>query len=278
MSTRPYTQPRWIAGVVVMIAGQFLNLAALPFLPQSVVSVLGGLAIVFNAAFAHAMLGEHLRKREVMLMMAMILGATLVVTETPVPKEEELYVDHIFGAKNKPFIFTALTVVVMLASLGALCTVFPSLKLFLFGLTSAACGSYAMTFVKCCAQIMGSEDRWSQDLMVYLLAFGALSIFVLQIAAMQGGLIGTDAVVSIPVFFALGVLFTIFQAQFAFGELNELHGEPQRMLFISGVLLVIVTTIALQRLHPEGKDERLPLLVGSAQRKSPEKHGGAEPP
>ena len=28
------------------------------------------------------------------------------------------------------------------------------------------------------------------------------------------------------------------QAQFAFGELNELHGEPQRMLFISGVLLV----------------------------------------
>lgn len=50
-------------------------------------------------------------------------------------------------------------VVVMLASLGALCTVFPSLKLFLFGLTSAACGSYAMTFVKCCAQIMGSEDR-----------------------------------------------------------------------------------------------------------------------
>ena len=41
---------------------------------------------------------------------------------------------------------------------------------------------------------------------------------------------------------------------------------------------VIVTTIALQRLHPEGKDERLPLLVGSAQRKSPEKHGGAEPP
>lgn len=55
-------------------AGQFLNLAALPFLPQSVVSVLGGLAIVFNAAFAHAMLGEHLRKREVMLMMAMTLG------------------------------------------------------------------------------------------------------------------------------------------------------------------------------------------------------------
>ena len=31
---------------------------------------------------------------------------------------------------------------------------------------------------------------------------------------------------------------------------------------------VIVTTIALQRLHREGKDERLPLLVGSAQRKS----------
>ena len=27
------------------------------------------------------------------------------------------------------------------------------------------------------------------------------------------------------------------QAQFAFDELNELHGEPQRMLFISGVLL-----------------------------------------
>ncbi len=60
-------------------------------------------------------------------------------------------------------IFTCMAVggqvVVMLASLGALCTVFPSLKLFLFGLTSAACGSYAMSFVKCCAQIVGSEDR-----------------------------------------------------------------------------------------------------------------------
>ncbi len=61
---------------------------------------------------------------------------------------------------------------------------------------------------------------WSQDLKFYLLAFGALSIFVLQIGAMQGGLISSDAVVSIPVFFALGVLFTIFQADSGWETFN----------------------------------------------------------
>lgn len=61
----------------------------------------------------HELVGFHSRfasSTELTSVPTRILGATLVVTETPVPKEEELYVDHIFGAKNKPFIFTALTV------------------------------------------------------------------------------------------------------------------------------------------------------------------------
>lgn len=51
-----------------------LNLPALAFVPQTVVSVLGGLTIVFSLALAPAVLGERLGKDQVLAMAVMILG------------------------------------------------------------------------------------------------------------------------------------------------------------------------------------------------------------
>eukprot|EP00438_Fugacium_kawagutii_P034538 Skav213828 [mRNA] locus=scaffold1987:721293:722305:+ [translate_table: standard] len=69
-----YTQPLWIAGLVLIIVGQLLNLPALAFVPQTVVSVLGGLSIVFSSALAPAVLGERLGKDQVLAMAVMILS------------------------------------------------------------------------------------------------------------------------------------------------------------------------------------------------------------
>ena len=260
-----YTEPRWLAGLILIIVGQLLNLPAVAFVPQTVVSVLGSLTIVFSSILGRVVLKEQLSRDHVLVMLALMVGATLVVLEMPV-EEEVLYVDHIFGAKNQPFISTALMVLVGLGSLGALSAIFASLQLFFFGLTSAACGSYAITFFKCCAQIV-SSDRWWQNSQVYILSLMALGIFILQIACTQTMLRCYDAVILIPVFFGLGIVFTIFQAQWSFHELSQLHGEA-RLLLMAGLILVIGSTVVLRMLQNHGtKEERLPLTKSTTEQR-----------
>ncbi|CAK9032064.1 unnamed protein product [Durusdinium trenchii] len=261
-----YARPLWIFGVVSMIIGALLNMPALAFVPQTVVSILGSLTIVFNACLAKLLLHERLYLAQVMVMMLLIAGASLVVMETPVPPQV-LYVDHIFNSsQNGRFLATAFTVMILLSFLLFLSRFSLPLKLVFLATACGACGCYATAFVKTIGEIIantaGHQGGWLHDPHVYCLGIGALCIFLLQILVMQTALGCSDAVVITPTFFAMGVLFTIFQAQLAFGELNRLKGSQHVMLFVFGVLLVLVSTWALLKLHEEKKEETLPLANG----------------
>lgn len=63
---------------------------AMALAPQTMLSCLGGLSLVFNSAYAHVLLGERLVWSEVLVMMAMVTGAVMVVCVTPVSKAPAL--------------------------------------------------------------------------------------------------------------------------------------------------------------------------------------------
>eukprot|EP00913_Durusdinium_trenchii_P033012 g30904.t1 len=228
-------QPWFIAGMTAFILGQAANIPAMALAPQTMLSCLGGLSLVFNSTYAHLLLGEHLRYSEMLVMCAMVLGAVLVVSVTPVPKERKAR----RGARIA-------------------CKWFPQLKIIFLGLTCAATGSYSMTFFKCGAEVVGRTSRWWLNLELYALAVVALGIVTIQITSMNQGLRHGDVVIVIPTFFALGVLFSLVQAQLAFGELNDLSGAPNVVLFATGVALVIGSTVALLLLHSDAEAEGLP--------------------
>ncbi|CAK8989498.1 Probable magnesium transporter NIPA7 [Durusdinium trenchii] len=235
------------------------NIPAMALAPQTMLSCLGGLSLVFNSTYAHLLLGEHLRYSEMLVMCAMVLGAVLVVSVTPVPKERKVYANQIFHSILHPaFLWTALGVVCVLVTLRIACKWFPQLKIIFLGLTCAATGSYSMTFFKCGAEVVGRTSRWWLNLELYALAVVALGIVTIQITSMNQGLRHGDVVIVIPTFFALGVLFSLVQAQLAFGELNDLSGAPNVVLFATGVALVIGSTVALLLLHSDAEAEGLP--------------------
>lgn len=261
-----FRQPWWIAGMCSFVLGQAANIPAMACAPQTMLSCLGGLSLVFNSTYAHFLLGERLKWTEVVVMFAMVVGAVLVVSVTPVSTAKKVYANQIFASILKPaFLITAVGVGMTLLALKILSKFRPQpLKIVFLGLTCAATGSYSMTFFKCGAEVVSSTSRWWLNLELYVLAVVALGIVFIQITSMNQGLRHGDVVIVIPTFFALGVLFSLVQAQLAFGELNDLKGMENIALFVSGVLLVIGSTIALLMLHSDD-DEDEPLPTDSEQ-------------
>ena len=86
-------------------------------------------------------------------------------------------------------------------------------------------------------RIKSALRGWWRNLELYALAAVALGIVAMQITSMNQGLRHADVVIVIPTFFALGVLFSLVQAQLAFGELNELKGLQNIIIFGAGVVL-----------------------------------------
>eukprot|EP00438_Fugacium_kawagutii_P017167 Skav229158 [mRNA] locus=scaffold1381:21349:37961:+ [translate_table: standard] len=287
-----FRQPWWIAGMCAFVLGQAANIPAMALAPQTMLSCLGGLSLVFNSTYAHILLGERLKWTEIAVMFAMVMGAVMVVSVTPV------YANQIFHSILKPaFTITAACVVLTLiflkilskqlsyseaAGLGAVspaaalpCPAIPRfrphpLKIIFLGLTCAATGSYSMTFFKCGAEVVGETSRWWMNLELYVLGLVALGVVCVQIFSMNQGLkhgdlpalwqqmVFRDVVIVIPTFFALGVLFSLIQAQLAFGELNDLKGIENILIFATGVVLVIGSTVALLMLHTDEEEDDLP--------------------
>eukprot|EP00435_Cladocopium_sp_Y103_P018144 s80_g4.t1 len=185
-----FRQPWWIAGMSCFLVGQAANIPAMAFAPQTMLSCLGGLALVFNSVYAHILLGETVKWKEVVVMCAMVAGAVLVVSVTPVSTEKKVYANQIFHSILKPsFLITAGGVVVTLVCLRILSKFRPHpVKIIFLGLTCAATGSYSMTLFKCGAEVVSSTSRWWLNAELYALGLVALGIVVIQITSMNQGL------------------------------------------------------------------------------------------
>lgn len=252
-----YQQPIWLVGMAIFIVGQLVNLGAMALTPQTMLSCLGGLSLVFNTTYAHLLLGERLRLPEIAAMAAMITGAVLVVTSTPVRPYHRIYAGDIVHDLLQPrFLIpaasiSALLVCITLVSAHRL----PDLKPFSWALTCAACSSYSVTLFKCGAELVFSTRRCWLHPEIYVITLIALWTCVVQVHTLNLALRKGDVTQVIPTFFALGVLFSLVQANLAFGELNDLHGTSTVLRFVLGVTLVVGSTIAMVHVQSTGAED-----------------------
>jgi len=254
-----YQQPIWLMGMAIFIVGQLVNLGAMALTPQTMLSCLGGLSLVFNTTYAHLILGERLRLPEIAAMAAMITGAVLVVTSTPVRPYHRIYAGDIVHDLLRPrFLIpaasiSALLVCITLVSAHRL----PDLKPFSWALTCAACSSYSVTLFKCGAELVFSTSRCWLHPEIYVITLIALWTCVVQVHTLNLALRRGEVTQVIPTFFALGVLFSLVQANLAFGELNDLHGTSTVLQFALGVTLVVGSTIAMVHVQATGEEDGL---------------------
>ncbi|KAI8918320.1 magnesium transporter [Powellomyces hirtus] len=73
----------WWTGMVMMLAGEILNLGAYSFSPAVLVTPLGALSVVISAALSSAILKEHLSFAAKVGCAHCVLGATILVLHAP---------------------------------------------------------------------------------------------------------------------------------------------------------------------------------------------------
>lgn len=254
-----YQQPWWRVGMGIFVVGQIANIPAMALTPQTMLSCLGGLSLVFNTAYAHILLGERLRPSEVLAMSAMILGAVLVVTSTPVRDHHSVYAgDILSNVLHTEFLVGAAAICVVLVTLGIVSTYRTAqLKPLFWALSCAACSSYSVTLFKCGAELAASTSRFWLRWEIYALGAVALVVCLVQVHTLQLALKHSEVIKVMPRFFALGVLFSLMQAQLAFGELRDLSSPSAIFSFLFGVLLVVSSTVALVHTQADIDDDKV---------------------
>lgn len=267
-----YQQFWWRVGFAIFVAGQIANIPAMALTPQTMLSCLGGLSLVFNTAYAHILLGERLRAPEVLAMSTMILGATLVVTSTPVHDHHSVYAgDILANVLHVEFLVGAAAICVVLVTLGVVSTYRTAeLRPLFWALSCASCGSYSVTLFKCGAELAASTSRCWLRWEMYALGAVAVLVCLVQVHTLQLALKHSEVVKVMPRFFALGVLFSLMQAQLAFGELRDLSGPTAILSFVIGVILVVGSIIAIVHtqadidddkvMYDDGDEEKMTLL------------------
>lgn len=248
-----YQQSIWWWGIIMFTGGQLLNVVAMAFAPQTMITALGSLAIVFNATFARFLLHEQVTRIQLLLMGCIISGVVLIICFTPVVTKPivhkhagNLIMSHFITVD---FLLSA-SIFVLLSFVSTLVIqrFYPNLEAVLWAAITSIIASYSMTCLKMWALLLTVPESL-RSVGFYVMLFFALILCAIQIHTLNIALRLGTAVTVVPIFFSLGLLFGLLQAQIAFKELVGLHHVHQAVPFVSGVVIVIASIFVLVRLR-----------------------------
>jgi len=257
-----FRQPLWLAGLAVFMCGQIGNVVAMAFAPQTMLSCLGALSLVWNALFAFFLLRERVLLAELLSMLGMIGGVLLVISSTPVVEEpahllrNQTVTDVVSTLMDVGFFGVAFTFALLLTvGIFLVQRVWPGLEPIYWAFATAVAGGYTVTLFKCTANVFARVRFPWNDVKFYVVVCTAVVLCLAQVHTLNLALKKGNAVTVVPVYFSMGVLMQLLQAQVAYEELDALSGRKNVAIFISGVGLVLVGIIAMVRAKIAAEEE-----------------------
>lgn len=270
-----YKQWRWIVGFCCFMGGQIINVVAMAFAPQVMLSCIGSWSLVCNSIFAHTLLGEDLTRRDTACIFAMICGAVLVIMGTPIPDREAVSSDiHALFYNFLQPLFLAVTLCIMaILSLGTVCVKLRDRLSYEHGeklrriapifwaLCTAVMSGYTVLMFKCISMSIDDDGlvkvlyKWPFWIIVLTAALlGWAQIYILNL-----GLQGGEASVVVPSFYSLGMFSQIGTGALFFNEL-QFTSLPQGMAFCTGVCMSLLAIIYMTSDQMGEAGEMKPLL------------------
>lgn len=257
-----FRQPLWLAGLAVFICGQVGNVVAMAFAPQTMLSCLGALSLVWNALFAFFLLRERVLLAELLSMLGMIGGVLMVISSTPVVEEPEhlhrnkTVAEVVSTLMDAEFFGVAFTFALVL-TVGKFLVqrVTPGMESIYWAFATAVAGGYTVTLFKCTANVFARVRFPWNDVKFYVVVGTAVVLCLVQVHTLNLALKKGNAVTVVPVYFSMGVLMQLLQAEVAYKELDTLSGRKNVAIFISGVGLVLVGIIAMVRAKIAAEEE-----------------------
>lgn len=247
-----FIQPYWMLGLLVFLAGQAGNVIAMAYAPQTMLSALGALSLLFNTIFARVMLGERISRFQVAAMAGVIAGVLLVVCFTPVhppptmKKHPSQLVANILLQKDFILIFCAFAFSIIVGSV-LVVRYWPDHSPIFWAFTTACASGYTVTLFKAAAEVLKYSKSPFSSVVFYVVVGIAAALCVLQIHTLNIALRLGTAVTVVPVYFSLGMLMQLLQAHIAFKELHELTLPRDIVPFFIGVGLVLISIFVLVR-------------------------------
>eukprot|EP00933_Yihiella_yeosuensis_P044975 TRINITY_DN40270_c0_g1_i1.p1 TRINITY_DN40270_c0_g1~~TRINITY_DN40270_c0_g1_i1.p1 ORF type:complete len:407 (+),score=57.40 TRINITY_DN40270_c0_g1_i1:60-1280(+) len=242
-----YKQFWWLLGVSIFMSSQVLNMVAMALTPQIVLSCLGAWSLMLSAVFGHCILGEHLKGSEKILMFGAVLGVASVMAGTPsegVPVNGDL--PHIASAFTAPGFFVMLST--LLAFIGCLfgvaCFTLPGLKPVAWSILAAILAGFTVAFFKSVSLLMAtgrfaSPAPWTQA-GFYVIVLMSCFCGICQMHSLNLGLQHGEALVVVPIYYALGMLAQILTGAVVFNELSSFTTPVQLLLFWGGTVLLVL--------------------------------------
>jgi hypothetical protein len=247
-----YRQPWWLLGFSIFLAGQIVNVAAMPLAPQAMLSCLGAWALIFNALFAWAFLGEHISSGELFSIGGMVAGAAAVIMSTPTSNS---FANGNFTTMDIAGPFFQGVFVCVSAGIAFFLTLFritvhymPDLKPVLLALCSAIASGYTVSLFKCVSILIlswSSAEPWKRW-QFYGVLLVALGLCLVQVHSLNMALQLGRAMNVVPTLFAFSLLAQIGVAHAAYQEMRGMDGR-HAATFVVGIVVMLSSVVGLVR-------------------------------
>merc|ERR1740121_660080 len=155
-------------------------------------------------------------------MLGMIGGVLMVISSTPVVEEPvHLHRDKtVMDVRFFSVVFTfalVLTVGIIVVQ-----RVTPGLESIYWAFATAVAGGYTVTLFKCTANVFARVRFPWNDVKFYVVVGTAVVLCLAQVHTLNLALKKGNAVTVVPVYFSMGVLMQLLQAEVAYKELDTL--------------------------------------------------------
>lgn len=253
-----YKQPWWWFGFTIFLAGQIINVVAMPLAPQAMLSSLGAWALVFNAIFAWAILSERLYALELLAIGGIVMGVLMVILTTPVGKgfAPDGTMDEIAGP-----LFHARFLSITAALLSFLfcfrivaAAHMPDLVPLCWTLAASIAGAYTVTCFKCIStsMLVWSTARPFDDSRYYAVVGVAVFLCVTQVHLLNMALNTGRANFIVPIAFAFNLISQIAVGEAAFHEMGRLT-PSHAIIYAGGIVLMLLCVVLCVRAKMAGE-------------------------
>jgi len=259
------SQPKWLGGLVMVVAGGLLDFVALGFAPQSLITPVGGFTMVANIFFAHYFLDEAVNRSDA-IATALIMGGVVQVALFADKNETCYTVDELvsFYARTA-FIIYAIVVCILFFSFLYLVkhiehilelygpksdkyTKFRRIHPILYPALSGLFGSQSVLFAKTTIELLKTltRDNHFVQFRTYSTACTMLLCILLQIHWLARGLEKFDAVFIVPVFQCFFITISIVGGGVYFNEFNGMS-VFQLSMFLIGVIITLAGVFLMSK-------------------------------
>lgn len=253
-----YKQPWWIAGFAIFLFAQIVNLVAMAFAPQVMLSALGAWSLMANTLFAWSILREKLVMLEVVAMCGVVGGVVTVILSTPDVDERYVAIGDIDVMIAR--FFEQMFVIVSASLVGAVCLaaylsfeVCTDLVPFFWSFVSALATGITAMLYKCISLLIvsvppGDASPWRRY-ETYIIVIAALGTSIGQVHALNLALKYGEAMTVVPAYYSLGMLAQMLTAAVFFKELNGFKSYTSMGVFCGGLIVLLSCIMWMTRVH-----------------------------